>query len=430
MAIRDLFRRTSNVSLEDPSIQLDDALLQALLNNETITRDKAMMLPAVSAAVSLISDTIASMPIRLYRKTADKVSEIKDDPRAAMLNGDTGDTLTGYQLKKALVEDYLLDKGGYAVIERRRNNVAGIYYVEPSHVSIYKNSDPVHKYIAYNINGHLHESFDVLKLLRSSKDGGSGTGLISEVTKAIETAYTTMLFQLDLAKTGGIKKGFLQSNHKLTQDAVNTLKAAWKKMYSSNTESTMVLNDGITFKESSATSQELQLDESKKTLADEINSIFHIEDDFYQTFKKAIYPIMKAFESELNSVLLLENEKRRRFWEFDTASLLKGSVTERYAAYQQAWNSGWKTINEIRADENLNYIEGMDVLNIGLSAVLYDIKEKRFFTPNTGTAVTMKEATPADPEEDPAENEEPEPGESSEEESGSDPEEKPEEEEE
>ena len=42
------------------------------------------------------------------------------------------------------------------------------------------------------------------------------------------------------------------------------------------------------------TSVEMQLNESKKSLLDEINAIFHIyPDDFERTFKEAIYPIVK-----------------------------------------------------------------------------------------------------------------------------------------
>ena len=42
------------------------------------------------------------------------------------------------------------------------------------------------------------------------------------------------------------------------------------------------------------------------------------------------------------------------------------------------------TINELRRMENLNYVEGMDVINVGLGAVLYDINSGTYYTPNTG----------------------------------------------
>ena len=52
----------------------------------------------------------------------------------------------------------------------------------------------------------------------------------------------------------------------------------------------------------------------KKTLQEEINDIFHIKSDFYETFKLAIYPIIKAFETALNRDLLLEKEKEKIYF--------------------------------------------------------------------------------------------------------------------
>ncbi len=43
------------------------------------------------------------------------------------------------------------------------------------------------------------------------------------------------------------------------------------------------------------------------------------------------------------------------------------------------------TLNEIRKAENMNYIEGLDVINVGLGAVLYNIETHEYYTPNTDT---------------------------------------------
>jgi phage portal protein BeeE len=97
---------------------VSDPLLSALVKSETITREAAMTLPAVSGAVDFISNTIASMPVRLYKRKQGTVEEQDKDTRVKLLNGDTGDTLDAFQLKKAMVEDYLLDGNGYCYIER------------------------------------------------------------------------------------------------------------------------------------------------------------------------------------------------------------------------------------------------------------------------------------------------------------------------
>lgn len=381
--IKKLFK--NNVNLNDQSVEIDDVLLSALLNGEEITRDKAMTLPAVSSAVDFISSSVACMPVKLYKYKQGKVVEVEGDTRVKLLNGDTGDTLNAYEMKKAMVEDYLLDKGGYAVIRKNRNDITGLFYVEPIYVTILKNADPVYKYVTYEIVDKQYKTYQLLRILRNTKDGAKGKSVIKEISKCLETAYSTLLYQLGLVKSGGNKKGFLLSENRLTQEDIDKLKTAWRNLYANNVSNVVVLNKGVKFQESSSSSTEMQLNESKKTLNEDIDAVFHISNDFNDTFKKAIYPVVKAFESALNSVLLLENEKRYMFFELDVKEIVRANLKERYEAYKMAKDIGMKTINELRKEENLNYIEGMDVIPFSLGSVLYDTKNGTYFTPNTDT---------------------------------------------
>lgn len=369
-----------------PTIEphVSDVLLRAFLNGETITREKALTLPSVSGAVDFICNSVACMPVKLYKYKQGKVTEVENDPRTRLLNGDTGDTLDAFQMKKALVEDYLLGKGGYAYIQKSRNDVTGIYYVEEKYITIMKTPDPIHKEFEIAVEGNMYKPYEFIKLLRNTKDGASGVGLTVEVSKALETAYQMLVYQLSLVKTGGNKKGFLKANRRLGQPEIDDLKEAWRKLYANNEENVVVLNNGLEFQEASNSSVEMQLNESKQTLQNEINNLFHISNDFDLTFKEAIYPIIKAFETALNRDLLLEKEKKNYFFEFDTKEIVKANLQERYNAYKTAKDTGFLTLNEIRKAENLNYIEGLDVINVGLSAVLYDTDTHTYFTPNTG----------------------------------------------
>lgn len=369
--------------------QISDPLLQALIEGETITREKALTLPAVSGAVDFISNSIASMPIKLYKYKQGTVEEQDKDIRVKLLNGDTGDTLDAFQMKKAMVEDYLLGKGGYCFIERNRNEVVALRYVEERFITVLRNFQPIYKDFVLLVVGEEYEPYQFIKLLRNTKDGASGIGLTMEVSKALETAYSTLLYQLNLVSTGGNKKGFLKSQRKLGQDEINVLKQAWNRLYSTSTENVVVLNNGLEFQEASNNSVENQINESRKTLMDEINKLFHISDDFYLTFKLAIYPIMKAFETALNRDLLLEKEKKNYFFEFDPKEILRANIKERYEAYKLAKETGFMSYNEIRHAENLPYVEGLDAVNVGLGAVLYDFNTHEYYTPNTDTKALM-----------------------------------------
>ena len=390
MRIFDFFRKRDSIETRGTPTNhitppVDDVLLSALINGETITREKAMTLPAVAGAVDFISNMIASMPVKLFKYKQGKVEALDGDIRVKLLNKDTGDTLDAFQFKKAMVEDYLLGKGGYAYIRRYRNEITGLFYVEDIHISIMKNFKPVFKDYVILVEGQEYKPYEFIKLLRKTKDGSSGVGITVELSKALETAYQTLIYQLGLVKSGGNKKGFLKSSRKLGQDEINILKKAWQNLYANNESNVVVLNNGLEFQEASNSSVEMQLNESKKTLQDEINNIFHIQEDFYDTFKQAIYPIVKAFETALNRDLLLEKEKKNHFFEFDVKEIVKANIKERYESYKLAKESSFMTINEIRKAENMEYIEGLDVVNVGLGAVLYDTNTHQYYTPNTNT---------------------------------------------
>ena len=377
-----LFNRKKRDTQTEITPPIDDVLLRAIFNGETITREKAMTLPAVAGAVDFISNMIACMPVKLYKYKQGKVEEVTDDSRTKLLNSDTGDTLDAYQFKKAMVEDYLMGKGGYAYISKNRNEVTGLYYVKDIYISFLKNYKPIFKDYTILVEGQEYKPYEFIKLLRNTQDGAEGVGLCDELSKALETAYQTLLYQLGLVKSGGNKKGFLKSQRKLGQDEIDTLKEAWRRLYANNENNVVVLNNGLEFQEASNSSVEMQLNESKHTLQEEINNIFHIQNNFYETFKQAIYPIVKAFETALNRDLLLEKEKKNMFFSFDVKEIIKANINERYSAYKLAKEVGLMTINEMRKEENMNFIEGLDVINVGLGAVLYDTNTHQYYVPN------------------------------------------------
>lgn len=395
MGLLDIFR-TREEEKETPEVQpeIDDVLLKALLDGEAITREKALTIPAVSGAVDFISNAIACMPVKLYKVEDGEVKEQSEDRRVKLLNGDTGDTLDAYQMKKAMVEDYLLGKGGYCYICRpfERNEVTSLHYVEDRWISIMRIVQPIFKSYTILVEGGEYQPYEFIKLLRNTKDGASGIGLTVEIAKSLETAYQTLLYQLGMVKTGGNKKGFLKSERRLGREEIEALKKAWRQQYSNSSENIVVLNQGLEFQESSNSSVEMQLNENKKTLQDEINSIFHIyPNDFHRTYKEAIYPIVKAFETALNRDLLLLSEHDSYFFEFDVKEILRANAKEEAETLKLYKEIGVKSTNEMRKQLNLNYIDGLDVVNVGLGAVLYDINTHQYYTPNTDTTTNLAE---------------------------------------
>ena len=308
--------------------------------------------------------------------------------------------LDPFQLKKAIVHDYLVDKGAYIFIDRSRNEFVSLRYVEPSYVSFMKNYDPIYKDAKYLVYGKEYELYNFITILRSTKDGIRSTSAVSEIAKSIEIGFTTILYELGLVKKGGAKKGFLTATKKLGKEEITKLKEAWDRYYGNNNEeNVIVLNDGVDFKEGASTSVELQVNERKKTLKDDIRDVFHIYDDFNSTIKDGAMPIISAIEHALNKNLLLESEKDTYYFAFDTKKITRGSLKERYEAYKIANDTGWMTKNEIRESEDYDSIEGLDVVSMNLANVLYDVKTGKYYTPNTGSVMNIENGQGGDEDE-------------------------------
>ena len=99
----------------EPADTREGQLLSAALSgSESISKEEALNIPAVSACVRIITDTVSMIPFRLYKvdEKTQSLDEVPDDPRVRLLNIDPGDTLDAVQMKKKVVEDYLIDRGG------------------------------------------------------------------------------------------------------------------------------------------------------------------------------------------------------------------------------------------------------------------------------------------------------------------------------
>lgn len=395
MKIRNIFKKKIKNEANKETIvdenAVSDVILKALLEGEEIDREKVLMIPAVSSAVGLICDSFAMIPFKLYKKTTKEgkkqTTEVEDD-RVNIINYDTGDTLDGFQFKKAIAEDYLLGKGGYAYINKRKNNFVGLNYVQENKVLFERNTDAIFKNYNILVDGNTYRPYDFIKILRNTKNGAYGTGYTKEISKSLETAYKRIIYDLELMRTGGNKKGFLKAQRHLDKEGMSILKSQWNEYFAGNS-SCVILNDGMDFQEASNTSVENQLNEKNKTFSEEVKEIFHIGKTNEDFLKNTIMPIATAFCTALNKDFLLEKEKKSYYFAADYTELIRCTIKERFEAYQIAIASGFKTRNEVRYLEGDDALDGLDMINIGLGDVLFDPKTKQIYTPNTNKMVKM-----------------------------------------
>jgi len=382
------------------SIEADSALLYALVGRDDMNIKKAMNIPTFAGCVSKICETISIIPINLYEKTGEAVEQV-DDPRVSLINDDTHDTLTGSEFKRAIVFDYLTNKGGYAYIHRVGTKIKSIHYVDVMDIGFMTNTDPIFKDYDILCGGKKYKPYEFLKVLRRTKNGYEGMSIISENDEALATAYNSLIFENIQVKRGGKKRGFLENEKPLSEPALKELQENFRKMYNDMEERTIALNAGTSFKEASSTSVEMQLNENKKSNAIEICKLFGMplsiltgnatEQDKISYIQFCIAPILNEICSAFNRDLLFESEKKERFFEADITEFTKGDIKTRYDAYATAYKTGFMQINDIRRRENMPGLD-MPFVKMGLQDVLYDPESGTIFTPNTGRGYNIKDA--------------------------------------
>lgn len=387
----------ADTNAETGNVAESDVLLNALLGRQTITKEKALEIPTVQACINLIAGTVSSLPVNLYRKGEDgKVEEVRDR-RTFILNNDTGDTLTATQFWRAILEDYYLGKGGYAYINWKGLDVRSIHYVNEENISIQKNTDPIFKDYNILVQGRRYKPYQFFKLLRKTKDGMTSRSITKDNPLIIGVAHSELVYEENLVRKGGNKRGFLKSPKKLTQAAIDALKAAFRRLYSNSEENVVVLNEGIEFQEASNTSVEMQLNENKESNTTELCKLLGVPagmvngkptDKDFDNFIRTCTMVMNDIECSLDRDFLLESEKGLFYWAFDTKELTRGNIKERYEAYKIGLEKNFLQIDEVREKEDLEPI-GFGWITLGLDQVLFNPKTGQIYTPNTNALQDM-----------------------------------------
>ena len=390
MAIFDMFRHRNTRG--DTEIKVESEILKAMLGCSVLDKKTALQIPKVSECIDAIAGTIAGLPIMLISEINGVVQYKDSDARVMMLNGETRDSMDAYQMKKSMIIDYFMGKGGFAYIDRVGNDVVGLHYVDEENISAFKNTDPIFKRGYYKLaqNNETVYPYQFIKILRNTKDGIQGKSIIEELAQALETAYNSIKTQNKIFKRDGMKKGFIEAENTLTEEAGKKLKSDWNSLYQGG-DNTLLLNKGLKFTPANMSVAEMQLIEARKLLDDEITAIFHIKNTQVDTYNSAFKPIIKQLETSLNRDLLLEKEKLHHRFVIDAEEVFSATAKERYDTYNTAIKGGYMSINEARRKEHLNIIDGLDLYNLGLSSALFNPQTKQIIIPNMSQAIGVED---------------------------------------
>lgn len=359
--------------------------IQGTAAGKAVTASTALRSPTTLACVRAISETVGELPIHLFRRQADSARERDTSHPVASFLAVDPNPWTGFTaLRTALQVDALVNKyGGFALVIRAGGRVREMHRLDPSAVTIECDDltgEPRYRVRRKSGGDQIFTYRDVLHIATPGAAFDRPLCMVDLLAEAIALDLAMAEHQGRLFGSGARPSGILEYGKALSPDSLKRLKASFDAQHGGpgNSGKTLVLEDGMTWKQVQFNSVDLQFLELRRFAVEEIARGFkvpgtligdlnratwrNVEELNRQYLTHTILPWLDIWQSALSRVLLSEQERADYFLEFITDDLLRGDITARFGALAQAVGAPWMTPNEARAVENRAPVEGGDEL--------------------------------------------------------------------
>jgi HK97 family phage portal protein len=346
-----------------------------------VSFDSAMQLSAVWACVKLLSETVASLPLTVYRKSPSGRTVANRHWLQVLLTGKVNRYQTRVEFFETMLLNLVAHGNAYAIKQRSGTAIVGLMPIMSSQVQTVLLTDGtvVHEY-------HHDAGVDVLASanvwhLKLMGNGIVGMSPISYQRNTIGIAQGAEKAVGKIYRNGGKPSGTLKIDRVLTTEQRNEVRRNYNTLTTGTDDRLMVLEKGFDFEAISLSPQDIQLLDSRKFQIAEIcrwygvpsvmvndnagtstwgSGIEQIMAGFY---KVTLRPLLEKIEASIN-VNLLGEDRFTYECEFDFDALLRADMKSRYESYRVAIAAALMTPNEARRKEYLSDMEGGDALYI------------------------------------------------------------------
>ena len=378
-----LFARLFRSSPENPSTSLSNpaAWLTGLFGTSKtgvqVSEDNALTFSAVYAAVRIISETIASIPLNVYQADGETRVKAVGHPVQDLLAKAPNSVSSTFTFREAMASNLVLHGNAYAKIEM---NAAGrptaLIPLNPMKVEV-KVVDGEKVYVFDK--KHTYLDYEILHFVGLSFNGLTGKSPLSMAREAVAIGLAAQEYGARFYSNGANAGGVITAPGRLNTEVVKRLRESWNRAQSGlgSSHSTAILEEGMKYEKIGLDPEAAQFLQSRKFQVNEIARIFRIppsyladlensstrantEQQAIQFVRDCITPYVRRMEVELNRKLFREDEPNLYAY-FTMEGLMRGDQKARYEAYAVARNWGWLSVNDIRDLENLNPVEGGDI---------------------------------------------------------------------
>lgn len=379
-----------STSLANPSAWLVDWMTGGRSSTgKAVTSETALGATAVYRAVSILAETIGSMPLHVYERQADgsrrmlmdhPVQQVLDEPNPWQTRMGWLECMVAAQCLHGNSYDYLaFDRRG-----RLRELVPllpGVTHPERNGRRVrYVTHLPDGRQVAFNADEVAHVPW-------LTTDGVEGKSPIRLHRESIGLALAAEEFGARFFGSGSKPSGVLQHPGNVSADTRDLIREQWTQAQGglANAHKVAILPNGMTWQSIGVPPEDAQFLETRMFQVVEVARIYgvpphllgaleratfsNVEEQDINFVRHCIRPRCVRIEQVLNRRLFHDGERGRLFVEFSLEALLRGDSAARSQFYRELWGVGGISSNEIRAKENLPPVEGGDEFYVPLNMV-------------------------------------------------------------
>lgn len=379
-------RASSTSTLNDPSVDLVRALSQFEDGPETasgvrVSPETALRYIAVYSAVRYLSESIGSLPFKVYRRDGRSRIPvgIDEDIRAFLLDEEPNPYMSAMTFWETLVGHANLWGNAYAYVEfsARYGRTVALWPLDPRTTRPERTPTGELRYVMQTDSGLVSLSADEVIHIRAFGTGDVGISPIGVARQAIgeqlaAEEYAGRFWQND-ARPGGV----IQYEKKLTDDDHKEATRRWESMHRGVRRSHLVavLDRGATWKDVGIHHGDAQFLESRKWGVRQIASLFRvpphkigdlegtvtfasIDAQELSAVVDSLRPWVTRVEqatkrtmfypySNVETLTLSEDGRKRIYPQFQMDALLRGDVKTRHMVYGIGRQWGYYSANDV-----------------------------------------------------------------------------------
>lgn len=353
-----------SIGLSSPDIFEIFGAAANTISGPSIGPASALRVPAVRLAVTLISEKVGALPVKLYEIDGDSKTAAKDHPAYPLIHDWANEDQSAEEFRAALTADALLHDYGFAFVNRVDDRPVELNRLDPERVTVQtddRTGRPVYLYQPDKGARRIYTSDEILRLRCPG-----GCSPIKHGREAIALALVLEQHAAKLFGSGARPSGLLMTEKSLGDDAKGKIGTAWTSKFGpGGPGGTAILDENMKFAPLTLNSTDAQFLEMRRFQLGEIARLFgvpvtmlqdlsngiksNVEQQNLQFLTDTLTPWLTAWSRAYERALLRAEERPLYQVEAVIDGLMAADTAARSAAIRQYRAAGVLTANEARA---------------------------------------------------------------------------------